>query len=294
MPPSWSSALAGGSSSGHTPSSSARASSGRCDGRTRSFRWWSKVGYRKKWSCSISKCLFSSRIPPLRSVMSCSPSASARTVTAHSLKATGIGKRNLQNAARRASATTWDGTRAALSYERSPGFQAKFALSLFECPNHRGEVLFCVSLLGRPGEQRLHERAESQLHAQGAGLVEAVSDVLQHVLELEQGGEVPLEHGLSLESENGRVAGAAGGHLEERAGVDPGLLDGQHGLRERRGVDGAHRVGEELRELRVPAGPDVNDPLSHCLEERPRLPECRLLATHHDRERAVLGLGARA
>src|SRR5881275_200099 len=29
-------------------------------------------------------------MPPLRSVMSCSPSASARTVTAHSLKAIGI------------------------------------------------------------------------------------------------------------------------------------------------------------------------------------------------------------
>jgi hypothetical protein len=30
--------------------------------------------------------------PPLRSVSSCSPSASARTVTAHSLKAVGMGK----------------------------------------------------------------------------------------------------------------------------------------------------------------------------------------------------------
>src|SRR3954447_25655168 len=32
-------------------------------------------------------------MPPLRSVMSCSPSARARTVTAHSLKAVGIGER---------------------------------------------------------------------------------------------------------------------------------------------------------------------------------------------------------
>src|SRR3954452_10437117 len=31
-------------------------------------------------------------MPPLRSVTSCSPSASARTVTAHSLKAIGIGE----------------------------------------------------------------------------------------------------------------------------------------------------------------------------------------------------------
>ena len=37
-----------------------------------------------------SKCLFSSRMPPFRRVSSCSPSASARTVTAHSLNATGI------------------------------------------------------------------------------------------------------------------------------------------------------------------------------------------------------------
>src|SRR3954452_9325500 len=32
-------------------------------------------------------------MPPLRSVTSCSPSASARTVTAHSLKAIGIGEK---------------------------------------------------------------------------------------------------------------------------------------------------------------------------------------------------------
>src|SRR3954470_24141857 len=32
-------------------------------------------------------------MPPLRSVISCSPSARARTVTAHSLKAVGIGER---------------------------------------------------------------------------------------------------------------------------------------------------------------------------------------------------------
>src|SRR3954452_2518021 len=52
--------------------------------------WWSKVGYRKKRSCSTEKCLSGSRMPPLRRVTSCSPSASARTVTAHSLKAIGI------------------------------------------------------------------------------------------------------------------------------------------------------------------------------------------------------------
>jgi hypothetical protein len=39
-------------------------------------------------------------------VMSCSPSASARTVTAHSLNATGIDEKNLQNAASRHLART--------------------------------------------------------------------------------------------------------------------------------------------------------------------------------------------
>ena len=90
MPPSGVSACAGGSPSAHTPSSSARRSSGWCDARTRSWRWWSNVGYRKKRSWSSAKCLPGSRIPPLRRVTSCSPSASARTVTAHSLKAIGI------------------------------------------------------------------------------------------------------------------------------------------------------------------------------------------------------------
>jgi len=47
---------------------------------------------KKRW-CSTRKCLLVSRIPPLRRVRSCSPSASARTVTAHSLKAIGIRKR---------------------------------------------------------------------------------------------------------------------------------------------------------------------------------------------------------
>src|SRR4029078_11255974 len=40
----------------------------------------------------MSKCLFSSRMPPFRKVSSCSPSARARTVTAHSLNATGMNK----------------------------------------------------------------------------------------------------------------------------------------------------------------------------------------------------------
>src|SRR5207302_7642808 len=73
-----------------TPSSKARDNSGWCDSRTRSGRWWSKVGYRKKRSYSRLKCLSGSRMPPLRRVTSCSPSARARTVTAHSLKAIGI------------------------------------------------------------------------------------------------------------------------------------------------------------------------------------------------------------
>src|SRR4051794_12823970 len=189
MPPSWSSALAGGSSSGHTPSSSARASSGRCDGRTRSFRWWSKVGYRKKRSCSISKCLFSSRIPPLRSVMSCSPSASARTVTAHSLKATGIGEKNLQNAASRHLQPHGAGRGAHILANQRPRFKGNSRFRLSERPDHGSEVLFSVSLLRGPREQRLHERPEPQLHAELAGLIQAVAHVLQHVLELEEGCE---------------------------------------------------------------------------------------------------------
>ena len=57
-----------------------------------------------------------------------------------------------------------------------------------QCPDHRSEVLFAVSLLRGPREKRLHEGAEPQLHAELAGLVQAVAHVLQHVLELEEAG----------------------------------------------------------------------------------------------------------
>src|SRR3954449_11487021 len=91
-PPSRERARIGGPQSACPPSSSARRISGWWDSRTRSWHWWSNVGYRKKRSWSRLKCLPGSRMPPLRSVTSCSPSASARTVTAHSLKAIGIGE----------------------------------------------------------------------------------------------------------------------------------------------------------------------------------------------------------
>ena len=56
---------------------------GRCaDGRT--------SGTGRSDRARAVKCFSGSRMPPLRRVTSCSPSASARTVTAHSLKAIGI------------------------------------------------------------------------------------------------------------------------------------------------------------------------------------------------------------
>src|SRR4051812_15158031 len=197
MPPSWSSAFAGGSSSGQTPSSSARASSGRCDWRIRSFRWWSNVGYRKKRSCSISKCLFSSRMPPLRRVRSCSPSASARTVTAHSFNATGIDERNLQNAASRYQQQREAGRGRPL-LRTSAQVSREISARLLQCGNHSGEVVLGVAVFRGPGVERLHERAEPQLHAELPGLVEAVAHVLQHVLELEERLEVAVEHGMAL------------------------------------------------------------------------------------------------
>src|SRR4051795_8908218 len=189
MPPSWSSAFAGGSSSGHTPSSSARASSGRCDWRIRSLRWWSKVGYRKKRSCSISKCLFSSRIPPFRRVRSCSPSASARTVTAHSLKATGIGRGEPPSRARRV-VTRWRGPRKLR--DRNQNFKGNFVADatsrakscsfprIFRSTDHRGEVLVAVAGLGGGGVELFRRRRQGQVDAQRLGLAQAVAHVLQH------------------------------------------------------------------------------------------------------------------
>ena len=73
---------------------------------------------------------------------------------------------------------------------------------------------------------------------------------------LKSGLEVALEHRLALQAEHGRVPGAAGGHLEERVGVDARRLHREHRLRQRHRVDRAHRVGEQLRQLRrARAGP---------------------------------------
>src|SRR4051794_21110671 len=106
--------------------------------------------------------------------MSCSPSASARTVTAHSLKATGIGKKKppkrrveaICNNVGRDAGDAFLRTVGPVSRE-IPGFW------LFQCPNYGGEVLFAVALLGGPREQWLHERPEPQLHAKSSGLVQA-------------------------------------------------------------------------------------------------------------------------
>ena len=80
---------AGGSPSAQTPSSSARWSSGWCD-RERVPRAGGRRSGRGRSGRARARSGCRSRIPPLRSVISCSPSARARTVTAHSLKAIGI------------------------------------------------------------------------------------------------------------------------------------------------------------------------------------------------------------
>jgi hypothetical protein len=147
-----------------------------------------------------------------------------------------------------------------------------------------------VAVLRRPRVERLHERAQPQLDAEGPGLVEAVAHVLQHVLQLEERLEVALEHRAALQTQYRGGARAAGGHLEERSGIKARALRGQHRFRECHRVHRSHRVREQLGELGVALRTHVHDALSHDVEQRTRALEVLRRAADHDRERAVLGL----
>src|SRR3954453_20407323 len=233
MPPSRISAWTGGSPSAHTPSSSARRNSGRCDSRTRSPRWWSNVGYRKKRSCSSAKCLSGSRMPPLRRVTSCSPSASARTVTAHSLNAIGIERevgRESPYVPATFGAQTCASRAVALATTLPPEGPSHPKHTVFRSQNWPAKSHSHSNdrMIERPRSEfqprepfdRLEHACEVAVrepaaHRRALGLVgrrrgrdrpagrqarlERQSDVLDHVLELEQRREVVGEHRLGLQ-----------------------------------------------------------------------------------------------
>src|SRR6187200_1471504 len=210
MPPSAVSACGGGSPSGHTPSSSARRSSDMCDSRTGSQRWWSNVGYRKNRPWSSGKCLSGSRMPPFRRVPSCSPSASARTVTAHSLKAIGIREEVWRSGIRTETIpptnTNFDlavirlakDPRAGRSHtmhkvrnsqnppgncrktdpHRSPGGSG--SSHTLDHLDHGGEVLLAEPAADPDRVELARERSERKSGAVRTRLVEAQADVLEH------------------------------------------------------------------------------------------------------------------
>src|SRR4051794_14672556 len=200
IPPSIVSAWTGGSPSGQTPSSSARRSSGWCDSRTRSPRWWSKVGYRKKRSCSTRKCLPLSRIPPFLRVRSCSPSASARTVTAHSLKAIGMesgggirvqetagpghslgGPAGRRGASLHVSRQLPNESRSCVEL-RSTQFPAGEALQNLD---HRREVRVAEIAADTGRQDVAHRRRRGERRTCRLRLLQAQAHVLEHVLQLE-------------------------------------------------------------------------------------------------------------
>ena len=84
------SACTGGSPSAQTPSSSAREQLGEVRLAHEVVALVIEGRVEEEAVVLDAEVLVGSRMPPLRRVMSCSPSASARTVTAHSLNAIGI------------------------------------------------------------------------------------------------------------------------------------------------------------------------------------------------------------
>jgi hypothetical protein len=105
------------------------------------------------------------------------------------LKATGIGKKNLQKSRVDASAAS-GGRDAGGSFLRT---HAPVSREILDFAYSNARITAAKSSSPWTGgrglrKQRLHQRSQAQLHAQGARLREAVADVLEHVLELEERG----------------------------------------------------------------------------------------------------------
>src|SRR3954452_24180722 len=178
--------------------------------------WWSKVGYRKKRSCSTEKCLSGSRIPPLRRVRSCSPSASARTVTAHSLKAIGMEKgrgirvqEKLRRTAPERASRAERGASLHVSRRLPNQSRSDVRMASRQSPagvaledlDHRGEVRV-AQFPGHRGDQDVARgRGGGEGRAGRLGLLEAQPHVLEHVLELEERRVVVGAHRPGLERE---------------------------------------------------------------------------------------------
>src|SRR4051794_13591915 len=123
-------------------------------------------------------------MPPFLRVTSCSPSARARTVTAHSLKAVGMAREDLQvlTAPGRKSRSRGAGRRILRIGPRiASGFVWwRRPLPLLHDLHHGGKILLsqAFSLGSRVGA--LRQLAELHPGAQPLGLGEAVPHVLEH------------------------------------------------------------------------------------------------------------------
>src|SRR5829696_5728177 len=225
-------------------------------------------------------------MPPLRSVTSCSPSASARTVTAHSLNAIGIGRIGLvgerrgtvylglparkheagaHHALPRPTPASGTVTYYAQSREiaklawkyatiskcrcvskgrwrpsrRSSRAVAGQSLDHFE---HRGEVLLAEAAADPGAVELAGEARERERGARAARLLQAQVDVLEHVLELEQHGDLVVHHRPALELAHRRVGRAARHDVQQRVEVHPDPAPDRDRLRQRGAVDGGHAL----------------------------------------------------
>src|SRR3954453_19870801 len=124
-------------------------------------------------------------MPPLRSVISCSPSARARTVTAHSLKAVGIGERGSFCPRPRRALPPLQGRSGPHSTYRDwdfkdipSNFSGGFLLNHLD---DGSKVLLTEAFSVRSRVVGLGLFSQPHPGAQALGLGQAVTHVLQHV-----------------------------------------------------------------------------------------------------------------
>src|SRR5436305_1680076 len=154
-------------------------------------------------------------MPPLRRVSSCSPSASARTVTAHSLKAIGIRRKT---STPRTEVPRREGPRRVADSYRIPGVFSRPESSgrpdrglwrlfsglsgVLHSVDHGGEIAVSEATAVGPAVHRRRPFGHRRGDAERPRLLEEMAYVLEHVLELEQRVEIPLQHRSGLEVEH--------------------------------------------------------------------------------------------
>src|SRR5688572_1706627 len=120
---------------------------------------------------------------------------------------------------------------------------------------HGREVLLAQPAPDARAVELAREPCERERRPGAARLLQAEVHVLEHVLELEEHGDVVVDHRLALELAHRRVRRAARHDVQQRAEVDPDPAPDRDRLRERGAVDRRHALGEDLDRLALAGRP---------------------------------------